>query len=127
VSRARQPEHPTGGDDMPSVDAQTGYAPVGDLDLYYEIHGSGRPLLLNLAAAASPSRNPAPPPSDQILSRLSLAAIQVPVAGRPVEPETLTDGVRLIEAPLRFGAVAGAVAQQEHAGVVLLGVGDPGR
>jgi pimeloyl-ACP methyl ester carboxylesterase len=31
---------------MPSVDAQTGYAPVGDLDMYYEIHGSGRPLIL---------------------------------------------------------------------------------
>ena len=25
---------------------QTGYAPVGDLDMYYEIHGSGRPLIL---------------------------------------------------------------------------------
>jgi pimeloyl-ACP methyl ester carboxylesterase len=31
---------------MPSTDAQTGYAPVGDLNMYYEIHGSGRPLIL---------------------------------------------------------------------------------
>src|SRR5215216_7351973 len=31
---------------MPSTDAQTGYAPVGDLNMYYEIHGSGRPLVL---------------------------------------------------------------------------------
>jgi len=26
--------------------ATTGYAPVNDLNLYYEIHGSGRPLVL---------------------------------------------------------------------------------
>src|SRR3712207_3738153 len=31
---------------MPSTDAQTGYAPVGDLDVYYEIHGLGGPLIL---------------------------------------------------------------------------------
>ncbi len=28
----------------PSV--QAGYAPVNDLDMYYEIHGEGRPLIL---------------------------------------------------------------------------------
>jgi pimeloyl-ACP methyl ester carboxylesterase len=27
---------------MPSTDAQTGYAPVDDLNMYFEIHGSGR-------------------------------------------------------------------------------------
>jgi pimeloyl-ACP methyl ester carboxylesterase len=31
---------------MASTDGQTGYAPVGDLEMYYEIHGSGRPLIL---------------------------------------------------------------------------------
>lgn len=31
---------------MPGTDAQTGYAPVGDLEMYYEIHGSGPPLIL---------------------------------------------------------------------------------
>jgi pimeloyl-ACP methyl ester carboxylesterase len=31
---------------MPSNDAQTGYAPLGDLSMYYEIHGRGRPLVL---------------------------------------------------------------------------------
>ncbi|MGH2839417.1 MAG: alpha/beta fold hydrolase [Solirubrobacteraceae bacterium] len=31
---------------MPTTDAQTGYAPVDDLNMYYEIHGSGRPLVL---------------------------------------------------------------------------------
>jgi pimeloyl-ACP methyl ester carboxylesterase len=31
---------------MPSSDARTGYAPVGDLKMYYEVHGSGRPLIL---------------------------------------------------------------------------------
>lgn len=31
---------------MPSTDAQTGYAPVDGLNLYYEIHGLGRPLIL---------------------------------------------------------------------------------
>jgi len=31
---------------MPGTAAQTGYAPVGDLNMYYEIHGSGRPLVL---------------------------------------------------------------------------------
>lgn len=31
---------------MASTDAQTGYAPVGDLSMYYEIHGRGRPLIL---------------------------------------------------------------------------------
>lgn len=28
------------------MDIQTGYAPIGDLRMYYEIHGSGRPLLM---------------------------------------------------------------------------------
>jgi pimeloyl-ACP methyl ester carboxylesterase len=31
---------------MAGSDAQTGYAPVGDLEMYYELHGSGPPLLL---------------------------------------------------------------------------------
>ena len=31
---------------MPSSEPQVGYAPVGDLNLYYEIHGSGEPLVL---------------------------------------------------------------------------------
>jgi pimeloyl-ACP methyl ester carboxylesterase len=31
---------------MPATGPQTGYAPVGDLRLYYEIHGEGRPLVL---------------------------------------------------------------------------------
>jgi pimeloyl-ACP methyl ester carboxylesterase len=33
-------------DEMPSAEARTGYAPVHDLNMYYEIHGSGRPLVL---------------------------------------------------------------------------------
>src|SRR5438105_6880331 len=31
---------------MPTIDIQTGYAPVNDLNMYYEIHGHGRPLVL---------------------------------------------------------------------------------
>jgi pimeloyl-ACP methyl ester carboxylesterase len=31
---------------MQSTDPQTGYAPVDDLSMYYEIHGRGRPLIL---------------------------------------------------------------------------------
>jgi pimeloyl-ACP methyl ester carboxylesterase len=31
---------------MHTTDTQTGYAPVGDLRMYYEIHGSGEPLVL---------------------------------------------------------------------------------
>jgi pimeloyl-ACP methyl ester carboxylesterase len=31
---------------MPETEARTGYAPVGELSMYYEIHGAGRPLLL---------------------------------------------------------------------------------
>ena len=31
---------------MPSTEPQAGYAPAGDLDMYYEISGSGRPLVL---------------------------------------------------------------------------------
>jgi pimeloyl-ACP methyl ester carboxylesterase len=31
---------------MTNTDARTGYGPVNDLDMYYEIHGSGRPLIL---------------------------------------------------------------------------------
>ena len=33
-------------DDMAGTDAQTGYAPVNDLEMYYERHGTGRPLIL---------------------------------------------------------------------------------
>jgi pimeloyl-ACP methyl ester carboxylesterase len=29
-----------------TTDVQTGYAPLGDLNMYYEIHGRGRPLIL---------------------------------------------------------------------------------
>jgi pimeloyl-ACP methyl ester carboxylesterase len=31
---------------VPTEPVATGYAPAGDLDLYYEIHGAGRPTLL---------------------------------------------------------------------------------
>jgi pimeloyl-ACP methyl ester carboxylesterase len=31
---------------MASTDTRTGYAPVGDLSVYHEIHGEGRPLIL---------------------------------------------------------------------------------
>jgi pimeloyl-ACP methyl ester carboxylesterase len=31
---------------MTTADVQTGYAPAGDLRMYYEIHGRGRPLVL---------------------------------------------------------------------------------
>lgn len=31
---------------MSTGGAQTGYAPVGDLSMYYEVHGRGRPLVL---------------------------------------------------------------------------------
>jgi pimeloyl-ACP methyl ester carboxylesterase len=31
---------------MATTDARTGYAPIGDLNMYYEIHGRGRPLIL---------------------------------------------------------------------------------
>ena len=31
---------------MATTEARTGYAPIGDLDMYYEIHGEGRPLVL---------------------------------------------------------------------------------
>ncbi len=31
---------------MPATAAETGYAPVNGLEMYYEIHGDGRPLLL---------------------------------------------------------------------------------
>ncbi len=31
---------------MASADAKTGYAPVNDLNMYHEIHGRGRPLVL---------------------------------------------------------------------------------
>jgi pimeloyl-ACP methyl ester carboxylesterase len=31
---------------MPAADTRTGYAPIGDLNMYYELHGRGRPLVL---------------------------------------------------------------------------------
>jgi pimeloyl-ACP methyl ester carboxylesterase len=31
---------------MASTEAQMGYAPIGDLRMYYEIHGAGRPLVV---------------------------------------------------------------------------------
>jgi esterase/lipase len=31
---------------MPSTEARTGYASIGDLEMYYEVRGTGRPLLL---------------------------------------------------------------------------------
>jgi len=34
------------GIDMANAPEQTGYAPVNGLDMYYEIHGAGQPLVL---------------------------------------------------------------------------------
>src|SRR4051794_23875482 len=34
------------GGDMPSSEPRVGYAPVNGLSMYYEIHGSGEPLVL---------------------------------------------------------------------------------
>jgi pimeloyl-ACP methyl ester carboxylesterase len=31
---------------MTTTDAKTGYLPIGDLEMYYEVHGSGAPLVL---------------------------------------------------------------------------------
>jgi pimeloyl-ACP methyl ester carboxylesterase len=31
---------------MAGTEVRTGYAPIGDLNLYYEIHGAGRPLVV---------------------------------------------------------------------------------
>jgi pimeloyl-ACP methyl ester carboxylesterase len=31
---------------MPGAHSRTGYEPIGDLQMYYEIHGRGRPLVL---------------------------------------------------------------------------------
>ena len=31
---------------MTTAQAQTGYAPVNGLNMYYEIHGTGQPLIL---------------------------------------------------------------------------------
>jgi hypothetical protein len=37
---------PEEGQQMASTDAQTGSAPVGGLNMYYEVHGTGSPLIL---------------------------------------------------------------------------------
>jgi pimeloyl-ACP methyl ester carboxylesterase len=37
---------PATGETMTQTDVQTGYAPVNGLDMYYEIHGAGEPLVL---------------------------------------------------------------------------------
>jgi hypothetical protein len=34
------------GDDMMDTTPRTGYAPVDGLQMYYEIHGTGQPLVL---------------------------------------------------------------------------------
>jgi pimeloyl-ACP methyl ester carboxylesterase len=31
---------------LATTEVQSGYAPAGELEMYYEIHGSGRPLVL---------------------------------------------------------------------------------
>lgn len=40
--------------------AHTGYVPVNDLDMYYEIHGAGRPCVL-LHGACMSVDSPLPP------------------------------------------------------------------
>jgi pimeloyl-ACP methyl ester carboxylesterase len=40
---------------MTATDPQTGYAPVNGLDMYYEVHGSGRPLVLLHGALSTTS------------------------------------------------------------------------
>jgi hypothetical protein len=36
---------------MTTVDARTGYASVNGLDMYFEVHGTGRPLVLRSPSA----------------------------------------------------------------------------
>ncbi len=43
----------TEGEEMTQSGPQTGYAPVNDLQMYYEIHGSGEPLVLLHGAYAT--------------------------------------------------------------------------
>jgi pimeloyl-ACP methyl ester carboxylesterase len=43
----------TAGESMSETAPQTGYAPVNDLEMYYEIHGSGEPLVLLHGAFAT--------------------------------------------------------------------------
>ena len=50
-SRARatatsRPGRSRAENETPMTDAQAGYTPIGDLSMYYEIHGAGRPLVL---------------------------------------------------------------------------------
>jgi pimeloyl-ACP methyl ester carboxylesterase len=40
---------------MTTTDPQTGYAPVNGLEMYYEVHGSGRPLVLLHGALSTTS------------------------------------------------------------------------
>ena len=40
---------------MTTIDPQTGYASVNGLDMYYEVHGSGRPLVLLHGALSTTS------------------------------------------------------------------------
>ena len=41
-----EPNHPAEGTAMANTAPKTGYAPVNGLEMYYEIHGSGLPLVL---------------------------------------------------------------------------------
>jgi pimeloyl-ACP methyl ester carboxylesterase len=45
-SRSTTTSSPSAAAEMATTGAQTGYAPIGDLNMYYEIHGRGRPLIL---------------------------------------------------------------------------------
>ncbi len=80
---------------MPGGDAVTGYAPVNDLDMYYEEHGSGRPLVL-LHGAYMTIESMEPLLSGLAASRRVIAAEQqghgrTADADRPLSYEQMAD------------------------------------
>ena len=82
-----------------STPVQTGYAPVNDLQMYYEIHGKGRPLILLHGALAAIDTS-----FGQLLPALAetrqVVAVELQAHGRTAD----------IDRPLRYEPLANDVA-----------------
>jgi pimeloyl-ACP methyl ester carboxylesterase len=107
---------------MAGTEAQTGYAQVGDLRMYYEVHGSGRPALL-LHGAYMTVDSMAPLLSGLAESRRVIAAEQqghgrTADVDRPITYEQMADDTAALARQLEIGE-ADVVGYSMGAGIGL--------
>jgi len=109
--------------EVATTDARTGYAPIGDLNMYYEVHGRGRPtLLLHGAYMTIDSMGPILPglaESRQVIAMEQQGHGRTADVDRPITYEQMADDtaalvrhLKLDEADVIGYSMGGGIALQ---------------